>query len=120
MDSNKKAVIEALEQSLGVVTTACKSIDLARSTFYSWYNSDEEFKAAVDDIQEIAVDVAESELHKLIKNGETTAIIFFLKTKGKKRGYVERTEMEHQGAVPVTLNETRNYHRPNETTYQTK
>lgn len=54
---------------------------------------DPEFKAAVEEVQEYTVDVAESELHKLIKAGETTAIIFYLKTKGKKRGYVERQEL---------------------------
>jgi hypothetical protein len=39
------------------------------------------------------VDVAESKLMAKIDAGDTTAIIFFLKTQGKGRGYVERQEV---------------------------
>ena len=42
----------------------------------------------------MAIDFAESQLHKQIRDGNSTATIFFLKTKGKKRGYVERQEIE--------------------------
>lgn len=91
---HKKAIIEALEQSLGVVTTACKKVGVGRTTFYGWLDSDAEFKKAVDDIQNIALDFAESQLHKQIKDGNTAATIFYLKTKGKKRGYVERVEQQ--------------------------
>jgi hypothetical protein len=68
-------------------------VGVDRTTFYNYYNADEEFRAAVDAIDDIALDFAESQLHKRIQNGDTTATIFFLKTKGKKRGYVERTEL---------------------------
>jgi cell division protein FtsI/penicillin-binding protein 2 len=85
-------LIEALEKSLGVVTTACKSLNMPRDTFYDWYNKDESFKKRVDDIENIALDFAESQLHKQIKEGEVSATIFYLKTKGKRRGYIERTE----------------------------
>ena len=92
-DIQKKAMIEALEKSLGVVTTACKTVGIARSTHYEWYGSDEKYKKAVDDIADVALDFAESQLHKQIQNGEVSSTIFYLKTKGKKRGYVERTEI---------------------------
>jgi hypothetical protein len=89
----KKQLLEALEQSLGVVTTACKKVGIGRTTFYNYYNSDAEFKKQVDDIENIALDFVESQLHKQISDGNTTATIFYLKTKGKKRGYVERQEL---------------------------
>ena len=99
----KKAIIEALEKSLGVVTTACKQVGIARSTFYEYLKSDKKFADNVKDIQDIALDFAESQLHKQIQSGNTSATIFYLKTKGKKRGYVERSEIVHDGAIKSTL-----------------
>ena len=99
-DIQKKAMIEALEMSLGIVTTACKTVGIARSTHYEWYEKDADYKAAVDGIADIALDFAESQLHKQIKDGEVSSTIFYLKTKGKKRGYIERTEI----AADVPLN----------------
>lgn len=89
----KSRLLEALENSLGVVTTACKKANVSRKTFYQYCNDDPEFKKAVDDIENIALDFAESQLHKQIQGGNTAATIFYLKTKGKKRGYVERQEI---------------------------
>lgn len=93
-DINKKAMIEALEKSLGIVTTACKSVGISRQTHYEWMRLDEEYKASVEGIADIALDFAESQLHKQIQNGEVSSTIFYLKTKGKVRGYVERSEMD--------------------------
>ncbi len=90
----KKALLTALSQSLGVVTMACKVVGVERGTFYRYVNEDPEFKKAVDDVENIALDFAESQLHKQIREGEVSSTIFYLKTKGKKRGYIERTEQD--------------------------
>ena len=95
----KVNLLEALEKSLGVVTTACKIADCNRSTFYKYYNEDADFKAKVDELQNMTLDFVESQLHKQIKDGNTTATIFYLKTKGKKRGYIERREVEMTAQV---------------------
>ena len=93
-DITKKAMLEALEKSLGIVTSACKSVDISRETHYRWLREDADYKAAVESLSDVALDFAESQLHKQIKDGNSTATIFFLKTKGKKRGYVERQELD--------------------------
>lgn len=93
-EHHKKAIIEALEQSLGVVTSACKKVGIGRTTYYQWLKDDDAFAEKVNDIQDVAIDFAESQLHKQIKDGSTAATIFYLKTKGKKRGYVERVEQQ--------------------------
>ena len=60
------------------------------------------------DLQEVArqasealTDLAEQELYKLIKQGDKTAIIFYLKCKGKARGYVERQEVTGSDGAPL-------------------
>jgi hypothetical protein len=95
-DIHKKAMLDALEKSLGVVTSACKSVGIARQTHYEWMKEDADYKAAVDELSDVAIDFAESQLHKQIREGNSTATIFFLKTKGKKRGYIERQEVDIQ------------------------
>ena len=108
-DIRKKAMIEALEKSLGVVTTAAKQAGIDRTTHYVWMKEDEAYKQAVEDISDIALDFAESKLHKQIEKEDTTATIFYLKTKGKKRGYIERQEVEHSGVLRLTWNEVKTY-----------
>ena len=102
-EHNKKAVMKALEKSLGVVTTACKTAGVSRTQFYQWLKDDKEFKTAVDDIGNVALDFAESQLHKQISDGSTSATIFYLKTKGKARGYVERQEITGVEGEPTSF-----------------
>lgn len=97
----KNALIEALEKSLGVVTSACKSVGVDRTTFYNYYNADPKFRASVDSIENIALDFAESQLHRQIKDGNVAATIFYLKTKGKGRGYIERQELTGADGQPI-------------------
>lgn len=87
---NKERLLIELEKTLGIVTSACKICNLDRVTFYNYYNNDEEFKAKVDSINEQTIDFAENSLLKQIKAGDTTATIFYLKTKGRKRGYEDQ------------------------------
>ncbi len=98
---NKKALLTALEKSLGVVTQACKIAGISRRTFYEYVNKDAAFSQAVKDVQNIALDFAESQLFKQIQDGNTTATIFYLKTKGKHRGYVERQELTGAEGEPI-------------------
>jgi hypothetical protein len=101
----KEAILQALENSLGVVTVACKKTDTPRSTYYKWLKEDEEFAQAVKEIENVALDFAESQLHTQIKDGSTSATIFYLKTKGKKRGYIERSELDlTSGDEPIKIN----------------
>ena len=104
-DILKKELLAALEKSLGIVTTACKACQVARSTFYDWYNNDLEFKASVDDVGEVSLDFAESKLLEQISANNSTATIFYLKTKGKKRGYVERSEVVNRVDIETELQE---------------
>lgn len=90
----KSAMVQAMEKSLGIVTTACRNVGIGRDTHYRWMRDDNEYRQQIESIEGMALDLAESKLHEEILGGNTAAIIFFLKTKGKKRGYVEKQEVE--------------------------
>ena len=87
-------MLSALESSLGVVTTACKKTGIPRSTFYKWLKEDEEFAEKVKDIENVSLDFAESKLFEQMSENNTSATIFYLKTKGRKRGYWEKQQMD--------------------------
>lgn len=98
----------------GILSDIAAHLGVERSTIYTWCNDDEQFQQALDDSRERFLDLAESNLRKLvagvpavetnemgekqfagwIERPSETAIIFTLKTRGKKRGYVERSEVE--------------------------
>jgi len=99
----KKAMLEALEKTLGVVTTAAKMVGIERTTHYKWMESDNDYKEKVQDLQDVVLDFAESALHKMIENHNPAATLFLLKTKGKKRGYIERQEIEHSSDVETDI-----------------
>jgi len=101
----KAAMLQALEKTLGVVTTACRNVGVSRETHYKWLRIDEKYQKAVEDLNEVALDFGESQLHQLMKDTQPAAIIFYLKTKGKKRGYIERHEFEHGGSITINTHE---------------
>jgi len=101
-NTKKEAMLEALEKSLGIVSTACKMAGIGRTTHYQWLKDDPEYKKAVHAIEESVLDFAEFHLYKLVKEGNPAATIFMLKTRGKKRGYIERQEIEVQEKKPLS------------------
>jgi hypothetical protein len=105
-DTHKKGMILALKKTLGIVQDACIVAKISRETHYRWYREDSKYANEVDDTANIALDFVESALFKKVKSGDTTAIIFYLKTKGKKRGYIERSEIvaDLKGKQNVTVN----------------
>lgn len=96
-------MIQAMEKNLGVVTTACTEIGIHRSMHYHWMQNDEKYYNAIKEIENVAIDFVESKLHACIKDMDTTAIIFFLKTKGKERGYSEKHILDVTNTVRPDL-----------------
>ena len=93
----KKKLLEALEKSLGIVTPACKEVGISRNQFYVYYREDEEFKKAVDDINDITLDFVENQLLRKIKEGSERSIMFYMKYKARKRGYTDSIDITTNG-----------------------
>lgn len=88
----KIQLIRALVESHGVVKPACERCGVGRRTYYDYYHHDQDFRKAVDTTNEVAMDFVESKLFKNIASGYEASIIFFLKTRGRERGYEEHKQ----------------------------
>ena len=92
LTKKQKYFIEIIKNTMGNVSLACTKLGISRRTYYNWFNLNDTFAELVDDIREKNIDFAESQLLSNIREGKETSLIFYLKTIGKDRGYVERHE----------------------------
>ena len=108
--SKKTAMIKALGTTLGNVSDAiCRleeeGITVGRTSHYRWLKEDEAYQQAVDNAADKTLDLVEKALIKQIKNGSVQATTFYLKTKGRVRGYTERQELDvTSGDEPISIN----------------
>ena len=93
MKKPERSVIEkAIVKAFGNLSAASKSLGVDRVSLYKWIEQDG-LEQAVIEGRNSRIDFVEGKLDQKIDSGDTTAIIFFLKTQGKSRGYVERQEI---------------------------
>lgn len=88
-----KKVASIYEKKAGNISATCLALDIDRKTFAAWRKGSPELAALLDEVDESLIDFSESKLLEQINNGNLTAIIFHLKTKGKDRGYIETTDV---------------------------
>src|SRR5687767_1182287 len=94
----EKQVREALAQAGGIPAEAARYLaqtygrPCARNTISTYLAKSEALRAFQAECLETALAVAESALMRRIEQGDTSAIRFFLETKGKHRGYTRRIE----------------------------
>lgn len=100
----KPKMIEALKKSYGNVSSSADAIGINPGTHYLWMKEDPEYRAEVEAIKERAIDHVESKLMERIDEGDTTATLFYLKTQGRKRGYVETERKEINGKMDIDAN----------------
>lgn len=86
MTKQQEEFLRVLQQSLGIVGLALQQTNVSRDEFDDWM-LEFEFEQKVKEVGELSVDYVENQLLKLIQQGELSAITFYLKTKGKNRGY---------------------------------
>jgi hypothetical protein len=85
----KQMLLQALHNSFGNITIACAEAKVPRKVFYDWLKKDPDFKERYEAIDDYTIDFVESQLLKKIKEGDRASILFFMKHKGRKRGYTE-------------------------------
>lgn len=105
-------IIAAIKESRGLLTLAAEKVGITYRTINNYTHEFPSVQQAVEEAAETQLDIAEDHLYNKIKDkdaeGDLTAIIFFLKTKGKGRGYIERNEVTGAEGGPVQVENVRN------------
>ena len=88
-----KQVADTLTETRGMVFLAAKKLGCSDDTIYNYAKR---YKAVGDALRQQRgqfVDMAELKLWNAVNEGEAWAVQFALRTLGKERGYVERSEV---------------------------
>jgi hypothetical protein len=96
-----KQIIAAFKNTGGIVSKVAMKLNVTRQAIYARMMKSEELRDAQISARETAIDMAEDKLMANISKGDNTAIIFYLKTQGKRRGYIEKQEVEQSGSLSV-------------------
>lgn len=91
---NYKAVEAKLKHASGNISLAAANLGVTRKAVYDFLEKHPKLKNVVTDEREAMVDAAENALHAAILEKQSWAVTLCLKTLGKRRGYVERLEIE--------------------------
>ncbi len=93
----------ALRASAGIRSAAAVKLGCATSTITNYIDRHTVLRAVDAEIVEQNLDLAETKLLTAIRDGNLTAVIFYLKTKGKARGYTERSEVTGVDGGPIDV-----------------
>jgi hypothetical protein len=91
------AIAQALEQARGNVTEAARALGYDRTTLYKRMYADPELMDIKNAVKEQTKDAIEGVLISSALSGDLTAVIFFLKTQARDRGYIETKQLEMGG-----------------------
>lgn len=102
-------IAESLKKNAGLYSYCAKELGVATSTISRRVEKSEKLQKVVDAIVNQTLDIAEAKLIEHLGKGQAWAICFYLKTKGKQRGYVQNSTIEidsKSGPVKVDISES--------------
>jgi hypothetical protein len=100
-------IVEALRRAAGVQVVAAELLFRAHGRPCSRQQISHRIlhspglQKALTDIRDQNIDLAESRLLEKIRGGNINAIVFYLSTQGKERGYSRRVEATGAGGGPM-------------------
>lgn len=98
---------DVLEQLIienrGNLSAVARQCQLTRGAIGNRVEKSDRLKAACKAARDEVLDAIEDKLFERAKEGETTEMIFTLKTIGKERGYVERSEVKTDGELVIKI-----------------
>lgn len=103
MAVKKKEMQKAIKDSMGLVSVVARRLGISRTQVYRLRDKWPEMVDWISDEREALKDLAESKLAANVKDGKEASIFFLLKTLGKDRGFIERSEITGKDGEPIKL-----------------
>lgn len=102
---NKNKFRKAVIGTGGIMLSIAKNLGVGRTAVYDFcWKYPDMMKLRTDEMEKI-IDIGEGSLFKKVSEGEMWAVKYLLATKGKKRGYIERSEVEHTAEITTQIPE---------------
>lgn len=95
---SEEAFKTALKKCGGFHTRTAKALGISQQAVSKRIKASETLRAFQVEVQEGFLDMAEFKLLEAVERGEKWAVTFYLKCKGKDRGYIERSENIYAGS----------------------
>ena len=103
-------MLEAIKGSKGLVSKIQRKLEAATSETWSWETVErylhkwESCEQAVKAEKEAMLDLAENNVFKELVSGDIGTSKWYLRMKGKERGYIETQEIHNVNADPLNIN----------------
>lgn len=108
----KEQLLQAIEGSQGLVSKIQRKLEtilnekISWDTTEKWIHKWEEAETAVKNEKESMLDIAENNIFKEMVNGDTATSKWYLRMKGKERGYEDTAKLQLDGTDPLNINLT--------------
>lgn len=116
----QEMMLEAIKNTQGLVSKIQRKLEAALGEKVSWDTTlkyVQKWQSCVDAVKaekEAMLDLAENAVYKELSNGDVRTAKWYLKMKGKERGYVETQEIQMANTDPLNINLTGNTMTPEE------
>lgn len=102
----QKQIIDALRETKGMVYLAAKRLGCEAQTVYNYRDRYPAVRAEMEQQDGEVDDAAEMVLYRAIMAGESWAVQFRLRTKGRKRGYGDAVELTGKDGGDIGVKHT--------------
>ncbi|GAB6036152.1 hypothetical protein JCM15519_07110 [Fundidesulfovibrio butyratiphilus] len=89
-------MIEAINDTGGIVTNICERLGCSRQTFYDYLRRFPKVEQALQDERDKILDLGEGSLYALVQGGDFNATKYLLNCKGKDRGWGETQQIQQE------------------------
>lgn len=99
----KQDILDAIIDSAGNISLVARRVGCSRRTMENYKEQDEDYRLALEEARETFKDAAINKLQQAVMEGNLTAIIFYLKTQAKDRGFIEKQEVLNSFDQPFVM-----------------